>query len=100
MKALPYLALAVTVLCGCTTTTTASDIVLLKTQVGPAHCAAAVNGDCASCETACPPLNQALCIGGTSTPATPGAAAACVKPASCTCVARTAVPVPPKADGS
>jgi hypothetical protein len=89
MKALLISAMAVALLCGCTTTTTASDVVLLKTQVGPAACSAPVNGACASCETACPALNQALCIGGTSVPATQSAVAACVKPASCTCIGKT-----------
>lgn len=83
MRTLLLSALTAIALCGCTTTS--SDVVLLKTVVGPAHCSAPTNGACASCETACPALKQALCVGGSSVQATDTAAALCVKPASCVC---------------
>ena len=100
MKVLMISVLAVAVLCGCTTTTTASDFVFLKTTVGPARCTAPVNGACASCETACPARNQALCVGGSSVVATQSAVAACVKPASCTCIGNAVDPAPAKAEES
>ena len=87
MKTLLLSTWALALLCGCTTTTTASDVVLMKTQVAPASCTVPVNGACASCETACPARNQALCIGGSSVLATASAAPVCVQPAACTCVA-------------
>jgi hypothetical protein len=74
-------------LCGCTTTTTSSDIVLVKTEMQGPRCAAPAEGACASCATACPALNQALCIGGTSVAGTGGGPASCTVPASCGCVA-------------
>ncbi|MDL9999365.1 hypothetical protein QTI24_12170 [Variovorax sp. J22P240] len=83
MRTLLLSALIAIALCGCTTTS--SDVVLLKTVVGPAHCSAPANGACASCETACPALKQALCVGGSSVLATDTAAASCVKPPSCAC---------------
>ena len=73
--------------CGCTTTTTSSDIVLLKTEMQGPRCTAPAEGACASCATACPALNQALCIGGTSVATAGGAAATCTVAASCGCVA-------------
>jgi len=79
---LPMLAIAL--LYGCTTSN--SDVVLLKTLTGPAKCTAPVNGACASCETACPSLKQALCIGGTSSEATSSTAAMCTQPATCSCL--------------
>lgn len=100
MKALLISAWAVAVLCGCTTTTTASDIVLMKTTIGPASCTAPVNGACASCETACPARNQALCVGGSSVVAAQGTVAACVKAASCTCIGNAAEPAVAKPEGS
>jgi hypothetical protein len=93
-------ALAAAVLCGCTTTTTASDFVFLKTTIGPASCTAPVNGACASCETACPARNQALCVGGSSLVTTQGAAPSCIKPASCTCIGNAAEPAVAKPEGS
>jgi len=83
MKFLVPWVLVVLALCGCTTSN--SDVVLLKTLTGPAQCSAPVNGACASCETACPALKQALCTGGTMSPPdrTP---AACIAPASCSCL--------------
>ncbi|MDM0075566.1 hypothetical protein QTH90_14280 [Variovorax sp. J2P1-59] len=83
MRTLLLSAFAAIALWGCTTTS--SDVVLLKTLVGPAHCSAPAAGACASCETACPALKQALCIGGSSVLATETAAASCVQPASCSC---------------
>ena len=78
------LSLGIALLCGCTTSN--SDVVLLKTLSGPAMCTAPVNGACASCETACPSLKQALCVGGTHVEATSSTAAACTKPATCSCL--------------
>lgn len=84
MKPLVLSMLAIALLYGCTTSN--SDVVLLKTLTGPAQCTAPVNGACASCETACPALKQALCVGGTSAEATSSTPAACVKPATCSCL--------------
>jgi len=84
MKPLVFSMLAMALMCGCTTSN--SDVVLLKTLTGPAQCKAPVNGACASCETACPALKQALCIGGTSAEATASTAAVCTKPAACSCL--------------
>jgi hypothetical protein len=94
MKMLLLWALAATLVGGCTTTTTASDFVFLKTQVGPARCTVPANGACASCETACPALHQALCTGGSNVAATDRTAAACIKAASCVCVGRGGDAVP------
>lgn len=84
MKPLVFSMLAIAFLCGCTTSN--SDVVLLKTLTGPAQCTAPVNGACASCETACPALKQALCVGGTSVESTASTPAACTKPAACSCL--------------
>lgn len=93
MKALIVIsALAAAVLCGCTTTTTASDFVFLKTTIGPPSCTAPASGACASCETACPARNQALCVGGSSVATAQGAEPSCVKAASCTCLGNSAEP--------
>ncbi|MDM0113506.1 hypothetical protein QTI66_15205 [Variovorax sp. J22R133] len=85
MKMLLLAALAAAIVSsGCTTSN--ADVVLLKTLTGPARCTAPVNGACAGCETACPALKQALCVGGSTTAATDGTAAACAAPASCSCL--------------
>ena len=72
-------------LLGCTTTQ--SDVVLMKTEVKGASCTAEANAACASCSTTCPALKQALCVGGDSRAEVVGAPAACVKAASCACIA-------------
>lgn len=84
MKRLVLPMLAIAVLYGCTTSN--SDVVLLKTLTGPAKCSAPVNGACASCETACPSLKQALCIGGASSEPTSSTAAVCTQLAACSCL--------------
>ena len=84
MRTLVLSMLAISLLYGCTTSN--SDVVLLKTLTGPAQCSAPVNGACASCETACPALKQALCVGGTSAQAADSTAPVCARPASCSCL--------------
>ncbi|WP_213959025.1 MULTISPECIES: hypothetical protein [unclassified Variovorax] len=85
MKLLLLSVFAAALLCGCTSTTTSSDIVLLKTELQGPRCSAPAEGACASCATACPAQKQALCIGGTSAVAAGSAVATCAVPASCSC---------------